>query len=1211
MSTSNTNIQHPLWKRVLAYLNIIAFLGQMCLPARSYANQHLSDESIEVTVNQNSQTSRSYNSDHQFVKQKTLDDSVFNETQSIESFHKKLLDFKKSALAAPQMLPIINADITIIIPHYPLAKRLGDRFVQARLIRTQIFNDLNRSLLSNAYVNETAQINALYNNAYDFADSYGVKFGESVSRDIVNKFNRNFVWPELRTINGEKVLVPVVHLTDAALSELTVKGHQVEFGGKQAEFRSITIQGGTLTTLRNTYLHTAQHLTINEGGTLLAKGDLNLLVGGTLQNLSGRLSAADNINIIAGQYLQKTMVHRYATQFEQGTRLGQIASVDAGGDISLRTYQDIAVVGGTMQGNTIRLRADGNILLQSQQTTTAGQTTLNGFTSNTSTVEHLVSKLTAKDSVFLMASGAIEINASTIHADSGVIQLLAQQGVYIGNEMNQFQQSRQGKLGKVTEQEQQLQTMAVRSALNAGKGVLIATELGDITLKATSIKAGQGTEVSARNGKLNLLLAKEQDEYFYNKVKKGTWKIKTETKQDQTDTAVYNAIVGGVKVHASRGVTLELAQKEGQSISQVMSDMAATTDLAWMNTLYNDPQFAGNIDLAYQTLQDLHLHKKTSNLSPAAMAVIAIAVAVAMGPGAGWIGTGEGAIAAKGFVNAAAMQAGAVTLATQAATGLASGKGLGGTLESMVQEDSIRSLAISMVTAGVLDHFGKTLNQDFFGTVPATEALTAQQQMISFANQAAQTLARTTVSAGISNIINGGSFKEFTASMKASLYQAGVMAIGKHMAQSVGKAYRDGDINQAVRYLSHAGAGCIIGLASKGTGGTQGSGSESCLTGSVGAVTGELVADTYKAKKLTEIFNQHKTELDALKSSNGWTQQQLEAYVLSAPMQNKINYQIQQMTAAGVDLAKLSGALSALAGGGDVNLAAMTAENAAQNNAFFLIPLAVMLLKGIDLALTANELWGIYQKMQTSEAEGNAALQQWLQEQIEGKLIEKAIPGFKTFDELLDWCRKNNVLSMQMVEQVKDHLKTKQGPDAGPPKVTVLDTKHTKLNLNNVTVETNMITGKELELTHLPSGKKVKNDGILGEQVAAQVLTEATGITFHGHIKNKSNNGPDLLAVNPDTSKKEIFLIEVKSSTEKNYPNPDKLDLVNRGEKWIRAAAKGQLNKQDLTPEAEAYAINLNKLLEQGYTIKPFMAKVGVPHEGQAGIARVTVVPAK
>lgn len=631
-----------------------------------------------------------------------------------------------------------------------------------------------------------------------------------------------------------------------------------------------------------------------------------------------------------------------------------------------------------------------------------------------------------------------------------------------------------------------------------------------------------------------------------------------------------------------------------------------------MAEVAQDPAFAENLQLVYQELQNLHIHEKTSNLSPAAMAIIAIAMSVAMGPaGAGWAGA-KGSIATY-FTSSAtmgmAMQAGAITLATQAATGLASGKGIGGTLESLVQEENLRSLAISMATAGIAAEAG-SFGSDFFGTPKVGLDATGYDTLIAIGNQATQAMVQSTISAGVSTVINGGDFHDFSQSFKGSMLTAGIAALGKYMASSIGEAYNDGngDINNLVRYIAHAGAGCVLGLASSETGDASGGGRESCLTGSVGAVAGELVADSYKAQKTEEFLDAATAEAKRLVEQEGYTPAMVEAHFLSDAKQADINYQVAQMTAAAVDLAKLSGALSALVGEGDVNLGAMTAENAAKNNAFWFVPLAIIALKAIDIALTANELIEIYDALEndkvTGGKEGQRMLNQWLVDQGAGHLIGQFVPGSKTVRELIDWLRNKNV-AVSKLDDVTKHIEAKHG-EIPPPSVSVINTATTKLDLQDVAGETDML----VKIDVLDIAKR--NDGVIGEQTAEHVLKEATGIDFVTYMKNASNNGPDALAMDPNPANKTIWLVEVKSSVAGNFPNVDKLNLETRGWKWIEATAlNGVWNNQQMPAEAVAYARDLIKLREQGYAIKPMLAKVSLPPLGSTGVARVTIVPAK
>lgn len=1093
----------PVWQKVVGYLNILMLVGQLSLPSLAHAFVLFDEAQATQELNNSPSFERVYNSDSQFVKSEYISETQQSaQAQTIESFHKKLVEHKKHGLHAPQYIPILNSGITIIFPHYELKKRVGDRFVQSRMIRSQIYASLNRTLISDNYTSEAQQINALYNNAYDFAGATNIKFGDKVTASQVFTFNKNFIWPELRTINGESVLVPVVQLTQATIDKLSVDGHVAEFGGSVAEFNNITINSGTLKTQRNTFIKTAENLTVNPGAEIRADGDLNLFVGGTLQNLSGRLSANQNVDIIAGQYQQKTMVHRYATRYEQGTRLGEIASVDVNGNIRIRSYGDIVVEGGTISGNTIGLQADGNIILKSQQTSYVNNQPVGGYDSEISEVEHFTTKLNAQDSIFLMASGAIELNAAELYADQGVIEILAANGVYIANAFNQFQSQRYKKWGRTTEQEQEFETIAIRSALEAGRGVMIASEFGDITLQAADIKSGSGTEINARNGRVNLLLAKEQDHYFYNKVKKGFWKIKTETIQNTTDTAVYNEIIGGVKVQATQGITLELGQYDGESVTDVINEFSNSESLSWMADVYNDPQYkcptpalpqapdgyadfayramqndpsfsqcTSMLDVVYSKLEDIQKHDKTSNLSPAAMAIIAIAVSVAMGPAGGLIGSG-GSIGAVGFVNGAAMQAGALTLATQAATSLANGNGIEETIKAMHRSDTIRAVATSMATAGVLSEVGSI---EFFGEVNPNAPIMSTDTLVSVGNQATQAVVNSTVSAGISTVFNGGDLDSFKDQFIVSLKTSAINSLGEGMAEEIGGAVEAGDINQAVRYISHAALGCAIGVATASTSEGTDSGI-ACASGAGGAVIGEVVSDKYKS---SQDYEAAKQKLDDELKSLGFDYDKIGS-LTPAEQFKLINSKsvsdqfaaLQKIKATGVDLARLGAGLAAFIAEGEVNIAADAGENAAENNAFWVVlQIGYALYKAYDLYQTIEGIIELGTALQQAESEEekqrliiNAAISLGI-DAIAGKAASDMLGA------LITKAKQSGVLSADAIDELKYIFHKMEQGELGSYKPGQGQGKKTDLN-----PETGTDSGR---LLNLPDDYTLMPDGTI------------------------------------------------------------------------------------------------------------------------------------
>jgi filamentous hemagglutinin len=957
------NMPVPLWRRITALVNVLLLTFYTCLPGTVAAYELISDAFIASEINNNPQFYLSTNTSYLAEKAHYVTDTTSTSTQTIASFHQKLLTQRKSSLPTPLMIPIMNDGITIIFPHYALEKQIGDSFVQARFIRSQIFNLLNRNLLNDLIGTEADQINKLYAQAFDFSNKATKRFGEKITRDDVENFGDNFIWPELRTINGQRVLVPVVHLTDDTIDKQLVDSHVVEFNGTETTFNNVTINRGTLTLRHNSQLNVAGNLDINASATLKSSHDLNVLVGGTLQLTSGQITAQSNVNIIAGQYIQKTMVHRYATNNTQGTRLGQIASVDANGNIYIQSLSDIDVYGGTISGNNIALKADGNIRITSQETTHVRNEIVAGWDESESIITQLGSQLTAKENIALVAAGAIEINASTLHADKGTISILAGQGIHILNADNQFQSARSGKFGKNTIQEQEFQSIAIRSALNAGKGIIIDSTFGDIKLQATELTSTTGTQISAHNGATHFLMTKEQKKYFYNKLHEGFWKIKTTTIEDNVETAVYNQVIGGVKVQATKGLTIELAQYENGSTqangqntesARISSDIqalkrqiisakrfgqstealdaqivllseallqaqfselaTADSSLAWMHDVYNDNQYQDNFNLAYQELVEIHKFDKTSTLSPAAMAIIAIAVAVAMGPaGLGAIGA-NGAIAS--FTLTPALQAGLLAVANQAAVGLASGHGLEDTTKSLFHSDNIKSTATAMVTAGVLDKLQGSF--EYFPVTPELPLTNAQ----SITNQATQILGNAVVRTGISTVIHGGDLGDFEEAFKSSLAQSLVDRLGKELAGEIAEFK---DLAPALRYITHAGLGCLTGsLTSEVSGSNTALG---CYSGAGGAVIGEVTADLY-LKSIEDETNAVLTKLAA--KGDAYTQQELRD--IATDLKQK-----------GVDIAKLSAAFAALVLGGNVDIAATAGENAADNNS--LSHLVMMLLR--------------------------------------------------------------------------------------------------------------------------------------------------------------------------------------------------------------------------------------------------------------------------
>ena len=1022
----------PLWRRITAFINIVLLTFYTCLPGTAAAYQLISDGFIASEINSNPQFQLSTNSNYLVEKSYYITDTTSTSTQTIASFHQKLLDHRKSSLPTPLMIPIINGDITIIIPHYPLEKLIGDSFVQARFIRSQIFNQLNRNLLNDSTGTEAQQINALYNRAFDFSAVSNKRFGEQLTRADINTFGHDFIWPELRTVNNQKILVPVVHLTDDTIDEQLVDSHVVEFSGTETQFNNITIDSGTLLLRRGTSLNVASNLNINEGALLKSSHDLNVVVGGTLQILSGQITAQDNMKIIAGQYVQKTVVHRFATPTSQGTRLGKIADVNSvTGNVYIESSGDIQIHSGTVSGNNIELNAGNNIILTSQKTTYTSSGVVNGWDENESIISQLGSQLTASDNIALLAAGAIEINASTLHADKGHITLLAEFGVSIGDSLSISEKQAHKKWGNKTEDESSYVTVAMRSVLDSGKNITITTTKGDITLKAVDIKSVEGTSAIATSGAVNLLMSVENDHYNYSSVKESLFTIKTVDRGHRFETPVYNSIVGGFQTEALYGVNVEYEGDATLTLDQQVSALSEFEGLEWLAYIRTDNPDINwtSVDLEYEEWD-----KTSKSLSPAAMAVISIAVAIATsGASAGWAEVITGST--TGTLNAS-IAAGMSSIVSQATVAVANGAvngDIGGALEDLASSEFIKSVAIAMVTAGAMAE----LDSEFFTNTPTeAEVLNAASaegftdiaingpeflqfqdklRQLTLTQQASQALVNSTVSAGVQTIVYGEGFDEFGDAFITSLGQNTINIIGKNLANKIGDAAKDKDIVLATKYVAHAALGCVLGAAqSVNNNGNSDLTESDCISGAGGAVIGELVAE-----KLRQDFFDDANQLAKGKKLSA---QQLEV------MYN--DYKTD-----GVNFARLSAALAAFSLGGNVDIAAGTAENAAENNAFWflVIPAFIALEKAYtvyEYVTWADELG------KAIKADDKAKIDGLLKDKFEDIAFDATIgliPGGKVLDKVIEKLRNTfgKDADFDKVTNTIEHYKT--SVDSGKP----------------------------------------------------------------------------------------------------------------------------------------------------------------------------------
>lgn len=211
---------------------------------------------------------------------------------------------------------------------------------------------------------------------------------------------------------------------------------------------------------------------------------------------------------------------------------------------------------------------------------------------------------------------------------------------------------------------------------------------------------------------------------------------------------------------------------------------------------------------------------KSQGLTGAGAAIIAvIVVAVTAGAGAAVVGALGGSAATLGGTAVAMTQAAVTSLVTQASVSLINNGGnINQTLKELGSKDSVKNLATSVVTAGLLSQVSTAMN------LKPDSTLLSDRLMNNFTTSVGSTLVQTA--------INGGNLED---NLKIALLSGLAGALQGEFASYIGDNLDKVDpraFEYVLHKIAHAAAGCAAAAATKA----------SCEAGAIGAGVGEIVA---------------------------------------------------------------------------------------------------------------------------------------------------------------------------------------------------------------------------------------------------------------------------------------------------------------------------------------------------------------------------------
>lgn len=813
-----------------------------------------------------------------------------------------------------------------------------------------------------------------------------------------------------------------------------------------------------------------------------ADGALTIKSGGTIYLDGVQVNAGDDLLFEGQSIYAKSQVNIENWQLNESVNstlvdLGAATTLEAEGSVTIDVTEDITLAGVDVKaGSTITLDAEnGDINL----ITIPIENSQNYSNYSNQSLGHIVTKLGAAETIKLIAGGKVLIKGAEIASDNGHLEILAGLGITVKNETatEKFYQSRGDETISA------YQTFAVRALLEAGKGVVLNSASGDITLQAVDISSTEGATVTAEDGSIRLLMAIEEDDYAYSNVEKKLFTTKYVNKGHNIQRAVYNTIVGGVQFNAKSGIKIQYEGMDKEEcigeayasfgftptttcLDQQIENLAKMPGMEWMAAEMAKAKANpdGNYDWEeMQLLYDNWDDSKTT-LSPAAIAVIVIVVSIvsagtagpAASAAASSYATAAGASAGTVAAAGAAAAAGATAALTQAAiivgNGAVNGDDPAQIFDDFTSNDTLRAVSTAMVTAGVISYVGtqfftppegvindayadglqraKDINVTDPDAIKAIQEVAANNvRQLSFMQQSAQIVTNTAIESGVDILINGGDLGDFGDAWVDSLTNVGINHLGQYMAGGIKNAFDTDDagaLDTALKYIAHAGAGCVLGAArASNAGGNSDDASDNCKAGAGGAVVGEFIATQYRtSQEVIEAEDAVKGFVDEngkyVKSlaEQGLSEAELNAYL---NLQSDLPYytaEFDNLLSKGVDLSKLGAAIAVFAAGGtaaQVNTAAYTGENAAENNGLFLVLALPVLLTGIDIAITGYDLYTIYMLMDSDDpADQEQARKAMLRFGIElsvGATVGALIPGdrllVKTFETLRQYIAEN------------------------------------------------------------------------------------------------------------------------------------------------------------------------------------------------------------
>jgi filamentous hemagglutinin len=157
---------------------------------------------------------------------------------------------------------------------------------------------------------DTEQMKKLYDAAIDASKNMEIKVGIALTADQIANLQEDILWYVEKVVEGNKVLVPELYLSQATLASIdNNKGSKIAGSSVGIEADYIA-NYGTVSAQEQLVIHAKEVLNETndrEVAKIKSEGNLIIEAEGTLANLSGEISGAAT-KITAGELINETKV---------------------------------------------------------------------------------------------------------------------------------------------------------------------------------------------------------------------------------------------------------------------------------------------------------------------------------------------------------------------------------------------------------------------------------------------------------------------------------------------------------------------------------------------------------------------------------------------------------------------------------------------------------------------------------------------------------------------------------------------------------------------------------------------------------------------------------------------------------------------------------------------------------------------------------------